>query len=80
MAVGDEQHLLMTFLEDKIAHQTRVTLPGITAQSLGRKSDDADQSCTSSNSLKVSKKYYPNSRITNNGVQPNSFTDPYQQL
>ena len=59
MAVGDEQHLLMTFLEDKIAHQTRVTLPGITAQSLGRKSDDTDQSCLSSNSLKVSKNIIP---------------------
>ena len=59
MAVGDEQYLLMTFLEDKIAHQTRVTLPGITAQSLGRKSDDTDQSCLSSNSLKVSKNIIP---------------------
>lgn len=55
MAVSDEQHLLMTFREDKIAYQTRVTLPGITAQSLGRKSDDTDQSCLSSNSLKISK-------------------------
>ena len=59
MAVSDEQHLLMTFPEDKIAHQTRVTLPGITAQSLGRKSDDTDQSCLSSNSLKVSKNITP---------------------
>ena len=54
-----EQHLLKTFPEDKIAHQTRVTLPGITAQSLGRKSDDTDQSCLSSNSLKVSKNTTP---------------------
>lgn len=59
MAVSDEQHLLKTFPEDKIAHQTRVTLPGITAQSLGRKSDDTDQSCLSSNSLKVSKNTTP---------------------
>ena len=43
------------YLEDKTANQARVILPRITAQSLGRKSDDTDQSCLSWNSLEVSK-------------------------